>query len=72
MPRSMLSRRTWGWPAEAVPAGRFPGLTFGLSETVEGLELFLGERIGDRDADRGGGFADGLPHHVQGGERIKR
>ena len=43
-----------------------------LSQTVEGLELVFGERLGGRGVDRGGGGVDRLPHHVQGRKGIER
>src|SRR5271163_4405506 len=42
-----------------------------LSQTVEGLELVFGERLGG-GVDGGGGGVDGLPHHVQGRKCIER
>ena len=43
-----------------------------LSQTVEGLELVFGERLGGRGVDGGGGGVDRLPHHVQGRKGIER
>jgi len=43
-----------------------------LSEAVKGLEPVLGERLGWRVADPGGGRVDGLAHHVDGGEGVER
>jgi HTH-like domain/Integrase core domain len=43
-----------------------------LSQTVEGLELVFGERLGGRGVDGGGGGVDGFAHHVQGRKGIER
>ena len=43
-----------------------------VSQTVEGLKLVFGERIGRAGIDRGGGCVDGLSHHVQGCEGVER
>jgi hypothetical protein len=40
-----------------------------LSQTVEGLELVFGERLG---VDGGSGGVDRLPHHVQGRKGVER
>ena len=72
MPRLALSRGTPACPVQAGLRDKFPGLTPGLSETVEDLQFVCGERFGDRGADRGGGSADSCSHHVQGREGIER
>jgi hypothetical protein len=43
-----------------------------LSQTVEGLEFFFGERTGGVGVDRAGGCVDGFSHHVQGCEGVER
>src|SRR5258705_11832115 len=43
-----------------------------LSQTVEGLELVFGERLGGRGVDGGGGGVGRLGHHVQGCKGVER
>ena len=64
---------SWRWPALVGAAGGFFRLNvLRLSQTVEGLELVFGERLGGRGVDGGGGGVDGLTHHVQGRKGVER